>query len=144
MKFVQYLLDDTRRAYLGLVVYYRRGAGMQERLGFLGLREPQGGPGKPSEPIECRPSRIATLHCKNHPIMVYYFHSWVPGVEVVANFGLVLLFLGPRSRSGCPYGLLLSRLGGATFRVKSSNVRFWEITSAWQDSELRSDARALQ
>ena len=39
------------------------------------------------------------------PILVYYFYSWVPGVEVVANFGLPLVLLVPRSRSSGPYGL---------------------------------------
>ena len=74
----------------------------------------------------------------------YYFYSWAPGVKVVATFGLLLLLLGPRSRSSGQSGLLLLHLGEATFRVKTSNVSPFEFPGVWQDTDVRSDARALQ
>ena len=73
-----------------------------------------------------------------------YFYSWAPGVKVVANFGLLLLLLGSRSRSSSQSGLLLLHLGEATFRVKTSNVGSFEFPGVWQDTDVRNDARALQ
>ena len=76
--------------------------------------------------------------------MSHYFYSWAPGVQVVANFGLLLLFLGPRSRSSGQSGLLFLHLREAIFRVKTSNVGPFEFPVVLQDTDVRSDARALQ